>query len=384
MKDDEELIFEYKDPMPAGMTNAYWFQVFNSMSFSIVLGLPMLLYFRGLGASGTILGVLSSLTPLLTILQIPAARFVERTGYQKFVLRGWSLRSVFIVGMMAVPLLPGNMSNESRMMWMLFFLFCFNASRGFYSCGFLPWMSELVPESVRGRYVSTDQMCSLASIVGTSLLVALILGVADKNTGFSLVFGISFMAAVTGLFFLRKIPDVPVTGGSSSGQPVPWGAMLGYAPFRRFLVFNALLMVAWAGGGVISVPMVRDHFGLEDSKFMLLNAAWGVFFLLGAYLSRKTLDRVGSKPILHLALLLQLLHFAGWAVVSSRILPFNFWTITFQQATWGAGLCLVSSGQHPSGHGAGAEHGTEPFFCHIQREQQPGGGVISHFLGYQF
>ena len=71
--------------MPSGIGNAYAFQVFNTVSFSIVLGAPMLLYLKGLGASGTILGVAAALPPLLNILQMPAARFVETIGYRAFV-----------------------------------------------------------------------------------------------------------------------------------------------------------------------------------------------------------------------------------------------------------------------------------------------------------
>ncbi|MDD5262488.1 MAG: hypothetical protein PHD76_11650, partial [Methylacidiphilales bacterium] len=82
--------------MPEGIHYAYWFQVFNSLSFSIVLGVPMLLFMKRLGASATILGIVNALGPLLNILQIPAARYVEQVGYRSFVLRGWSLRSVFI------------------------------------------------------------------------------------------------------------------------------------------------------------------------------------------------------------------------------------------------------------------------------------------------
>src|SRR5881396_2122551 len=92
--------------MPSGIGNAYAFQVLNTVSFSIVLGAPMLLYLKGLGASGTILGVAAALPPLLNVLQMPAARFVETIGYRAFVLRGWSLRSVFVLGMALVPLLP--------------------------------------------------------------------------------------------------------------------------------------------------------------------------------------------------------------------------------------------------------------------------------------
>ena len=99
--------------MPPGIGNAYVFQVFNTISFSIVLGTPMILWFKALGASATVLGIVASLPPLLTVLQIPAAQFVEQVGYRAFVVRGWTIRSVFILGMAVVAALPVKIAQRS-------------------------------------------------------------------------------------------------------------------------------------------------------------------------------------------------------------------------------------------------------------------------------
>ena len=73
-------------PMPKGIHNAYFFDTFNAMSWTVVLGSPMLLFLQHLRATATIMAVSACLAPLLTILQIPAARFVERVGYRRFVM----------------------------------------------------------------------------------------------------------------------------------------------------------------------------------------------------------------------------------------------------------------------------------------------------------
>ena len=70
------------------LLNAFLFQIFNTSSFYLIMGLPMMLYFKKLGASATVLGVVAALGALMNIFQIPAARFVERVGYRTFVLRG--------------------------------------------------------------------------------------------------------------------------------------------------------------------------------------------------------------------------------------------------------------------------------------------------------
>jgi hypothetical protein len=56
----------------------------------------MILYAKSLGASATVLGLIAGMMPLLVVFQIPAASHVNRVGYRRFVLAGWSTRVLFI------------------------------------------------------------------------------------------------------------------------------------------------------------------------------------------------------------------------------------------------------------------------------------------------
>ena len=77
---------------PAGLNNAFLFSAFNALSFQIVLASPMILYAKSLGASATVIGIIAGMMPLLVIFQIPAASHINRIGYRRFVLGGWSTR----------------------------------------------------------------------------------------------------------------------------------------------------------------------------------------------------------------------------------------------------------------------------------------------------
>jgi hypothetical protein len=50
---------------PAGLHNAFLFAWFNALSFQVVLGGPMVLYGEHLGASATVLGIMTGMMPLL-------------------------------------------------------------------------------------------------------------------------------------------------------------------------------------------------------------------------------------------------------------------------------------------------------------------------------
>src|SRR3974377_782285 len=89
---------------PPGLHNAFLFSTFNALSYQIVLSSPMVLYAKTLGASATVLGIIAGMMPLLVIFQIPAANYVARVGFKRFVYAGWGTRVMFIFGMALVPL----------------------------------------------------------------------------------------------------------------------------------------------------------------------------------------------------------------------------------------------------------------------------------------
>src|SRR5881397_3611274 len=124
---------------PPGLQNAYLFAAFNALSFQIVLSSPMVLYAKTLGASATILGIIAGMMPLLVIFQIPAANYIGRVGFKRFVYAGWGMRVMFIFAMALVPITHVFLNPTSRLALILLLLFAFNLSRGISSCAWLPW-----------------------------------------------------------------------------------------------------------------------------------------------------------------------------------------------------------------------------------------------------
>jgi sugar phosphate permease len=330
--------------MPAGIGNAYAFQVLNTISFSIVLGTPMLLYLKGLGASGTIIGIAAALPPLLNILQMPAARFVEAVGYRAFVLRGWGLRSVFVQGMALVPVLPTDIDAPTRMALMLFILFAYNTSRGISVCGFLPWLTQLIPEPIRGKYISRDQMCTALATVATMLGTAYYFHGESSRQVFGIVFFASFIAALISLLFLRRIPDVTPPPQTGDAQRAPWKAMVLYSPFLRLLVYNVIIFCAMAGAGVFWVPCLRDQFQLSDTQILLFGSVTPISMTLCLPWIGRVVDRVGSRPVLGLANVVLAIHLASWSALEARSLPLMWWSVVLIQGASGLGIAALNVG----------------------------------------
>jgi MFS family permease len=327
-------------PMPKGMHNAYVFDIFNTASWIVVLGSPMLLYLQHLRATATILAVAGSLSPLLTILQIPAARFVERVGYRRFVLSGWTTRSVLVIGMAAVAFLPESVDRATRIVLMLFLSLIYNALRGFSSCGLLPWFTHIVPEERRGEFLSRDQSAVAFAAIVSLLSYGLLFKGGHGRYAFGVVFAISAVAAFVSLFFLKRIPDVPVEKIAANAAPIPWRDMLLYPPFFRYMRFNVVINLALGASGVFWVRFMRVFLHVSDSNILLIACSSGVCVAASLFLIASLIDRAGNKQVLALAGVILAANFAGWAGVAAGIVPFNDAVLAFEIITGGSGSAL--------------------------------------------
>ncbi len=307
--------------LPAGSGSINSFSFFNAVSFQIVLGAPVVLYAKSLGASSFLLGVIAGLTPLLNILQFAAARLLHRTGYRKVVLAGWGTRTIFTCCIAVLPVLPG--LGVAQKLWILIgSLFAFNLLRGFASGAWLPWLTAIVPENVRGRFLSRDQAfmhmgCLFALVVSSAIMT----GQPDPAR-YAAVLGIGALAALVSLWFIRRIPE----GHSAeemrrSAVPVPWVAMMKHSPFARLLVFSLLYSTVIGGLGVFTVEFlaVKEKFG--ENTILFLGALAFVGALGGLAVTGPWLDETGSKPWLARALLLFEVSVAGWLLLAGGLLP---------------------------------------------------------------
>ena len=315
------------DRFPPGSLNFNGFSFFNAVSFQIVLGAPVILYAKSLGASSLVLGTIASLTPLLSILQLVAARLLHRTGYRRFALMGWGSRTFFVVVLTLVPLLPG-LSAEMRLVLVTVSLFCFNALRGFAAGAWLPWLTVLVPEQMRGRFLSRDNAfmhfgCLVAMLVSAWVMVGRV-----EAAEYAGVFAIGLFSGLASLWFIARIPDAQsLEERRRSGAAVPWGAMLRHPPFARLLWFTTFYMTVIGSLGVFTVEFLAGREKYAEGLVLLLNGLSFVGALAGLAWAGPRLDATGSKPWLGRALTLFAAVIAGWFLLAARILPAAEWLV---------------------------------------------------------
>jgi len=332
-----------KNPdIPPQATNSFRFSLFNAVNFQITLGAPMVLYAKALGGSATTIGIVASLAPLMTVLQLPTAYFIPRVGYKGFVLFGWSLRAVLLFMLAILPLLvflPAAIQTQL----MLVCLFLFNVVRGISTGAWLPWLTALVPANARGAFLRSDQFHMQCGGMLAIAIATTVLWSGGEAWQFSMLFVISGLAGMLSLHFVRKIPDIEIgEQAKSSGQPVPWLQILKYSPFAKLLIFN--VVYNWVVGGLAAfvIAFLEGRAGYTAGQVLAVSLAASVGAFATVPFFGLILERTGSKPLLRLAMSLYLVGILFWVLITSGIAPAHYLLIGFNYLILGVAGGLFS------------------------------------------
>lgn len=328
--------------LPPGIQNAFLFSAFNSLSFQVVLGSPMVLYAKSLGASATVLGIIAGMMPLLVVSQIPAAGFINRIGYKRFVYAGWGTRVAFIFIIALVPLAGVFLDKGNQLALMIGLLFCFNLSRGISSCAWLPWITGLIPAAVRGKYLAFDTgVMNSASFVAI-FLSGFVLGSEPDDWQFAALFAFSAVAGAISLGFLKKIPDVATPENEPQGRGrVPWLDMLRHPPFWKLMCTVVAWSVAYGGMTAFTVAFLKARAEMTEGRILLIASVAFLGGLSSLWFVGSRLDRLGSKPVITVSLVVWVAVMAGWLALAGGVWPVGLVAVITLQFLMGLLAALV-------------------------------------------
>jgi MFS family permease len=325
-------------PYSRRVFNFHWFNFYNAICFQIILGAPIVLLAKDLGADSTTLGLIEAFTPLMTMMQLPAARHLGRFSYRSFALMGWGLRSIFIGTSAIVPLLFF-FSKEVRLGLLLAGLFLFNLIRGISTAAFLPWITGIVPSSMRGRYIGVDHTFIYGGSLLTMLFSALLMRGHIEPWRYSIVLLLSVSGAAVSLLYLRLIPDADHTEATaSSSERVSWRRMLSVVPFRNSILFSLLFGTVTGGLSVFPVEYLRMQAHFTPATIFALSSA--TFFAPLLILQRlgRMVDRLGSLLVIRAAISVFALVLFIWFGMSAGLIRHDWKIVLLLNLLGGMGV----------------------------------------------
>ncbi|MCX6967694.1 MAG: MFS transporter, partial [Verrucomicrobia bacterium] len=216
------------------------------------------------------------------------------------------------------------LGNGWKLALLLLLQFIFNLLRGIASGAWLPWLTEILPEEIRARFLSRDQRFLQTGSLVALLFCGMVLQKDSQPWEFSLAFLISALGGAASLYYLNRVPDVEAQDAlQQSGTRVPWRAIVTFPPFARLVGFNLLYAFTIGSLAVFTVSFLKGRAGLGENSILYLMA---VSFIAGAGslgVVGRILDSIGSKRMLRWALILYMVHLVGWVGFASGLIATN-------------------------------------------------------------
>jgi MFS family permease len=288
------------------------------------------------------LGVIAGMMPLLVIFQIPAANYIPRLGFKRFVYAGWGTRVMFIFGMAVVPLTGVFLDAGNQLVLMLMLLFGFDLSRGISSCAWLPWITALVPAPLRGKYLVRDAAVQNLASFFTFLIAAGCLAGPSRPWQFAVLFGFSATMGAVSLSFLKRIPDAEMSEENrTSKTPVPWLEILRYPSFRKLLRALVGYSISYGGMTAFVVAFLKSATAMSETRILLLTSIAFLGGLGSLWFLGPRLDRLGSKPVLAFCFAAWVAVLAGWMSLSGGVFPMKLGLVLMLQFLMGLLAALV-------------------------------------------
>ncbi len=256
-----------------------------------------------LGAGDLALGILASIPQVASFLQIPFSILVNRTHKRKKYLLTYGLFSRGLwMTFGLVPLLRP-IAPEMLPLWMLIFLLGISSCcASFINVCWFPWMSDLLPMAIRGRYLSFREIVMASCNLIFGFVVARLLDTLPIESRYIVIFaigGLTGMADMICFGFCKEVFTAPP-------QQTKFLSVLKEV-FRNKRFMGLIVMwTAWCFtanfSGVYLTPYAMNEMGLSFTQIMLFGtiaAALATILIMPVW--GRLLDRFGCRNVMMVA-----------------------------------------------------------------------------------
>ena len=253
-----------------------------------------------MGASDLHFGILSAIPQVAALLQIPFSVLVNRTHKRKQYMLTWGLFSrvlwlFFGLIPLVMPMAPAAMQLYS----LIFLLGVSSCCGAVINVCWFPWLSDLAPLRMRGRWMSIRESFLAAANVGFGLLTAYVLDSLPADVRYIIIFLIGGAAGIIDMVcfgFCKEVYSAPPQKQRMGSAILE---VLRNKPFMNLI----LMWTAWCFTAnlcaVYLTPYSMNEMGLSFMQIMLFSTiAAGVVSIFAMPRWGKMIDRFGSRNVM--------------------------------------------------------------------------------------
>ena len=322
--------FEFLRPKPTlsdqeishGLRMMTWEGMVSMGFFSITTSGILAAYALALGANNFQIGILAAIPFIMQPIQIPAILLVEKLRRRKAIsVIAWFLAQSLWLPVALIPVFIGVPSNAA-----ISVLLVLMAIRGVFAavtnCSWNPWVRDLVPQQILGRFYSRRLALSVFVAIVFGLGAAFFVDywhgqvsqeIAILGYTYAILFG-AVSLGLTSVVFMSFIPEPLMQPEPEPRQSLIQRLFIPFRDpnFRRLMQF----LFSWSFVLNLAIPFFAVYMlrrlGLPLSWVIGLSAISQLFNILFLRVWGPLVDRFGSKAILSISASLYLLVVVGW------------------------------------------------------------------------
>ena len=285
-----------------------FFNVFNAVSWNLLVGIIITLFALRLGASSTYIGLMSS-TFYIALFFLPVGKLLAR----RFSIIGifsftWIVRSICMILAVAAPFFDMAGYRKTALLLVMIGVLVFHFFRGIGMIGNNPVLSLLASGPDRGSYLTQIQIINSAIGMFGSFIIAMILGMNPPIFIFSILLGAGVITGIISGVMIKKVPEPP---RPNDGRGMKLGDIFKEAfthdSLKHFIFILFIVVLVSGVTRTFVVVYAREVFKHNDGLISLYSVFGGLGFLMAGLVVKFLVDRLGAKPLYLVTVILGLI-----------------------------------------------------------------------------
>jgi len=275
-----------------------YFNVFNAVSWNLLVGIIITLFALRLGASPTFIGLMSA-TFYISLFLLPLGKIFARRfsiiGVYSFTLIARSLCMILAV---IAPFADYAGYRNIALLLIMLGVLLFHLMRGIGTIANNPVLSVLASGSDRGSYLTQIQILNSAIGMFGSFIIAMVLGMEPPIFIFSILLGTGVITGTISGFVIRRVPEPPRENDSRKTNLIDiFKDAFSQDHLRHFMFILFLVVLVSGVSRTFVIVYAREVFGHNDGLISLYSVFGGLGFLMAGMIVKFLVDRIGAKPL---------------------------------------------------------------------------------------
>jgi len=281
------------------------FNVFNALSWNLLVGSIITLFAIRLGATSTYIGTLSALL-YVSFFFLPLGKLLSK----KFSIVGifsftWTMRAIGMITAVFAPISAHLGHHDTALGLTMLGVAIFHVIRGIGMIANNPVLSNLSMGPDRSSYMTQIQIINSAVGMFSGFAIAVILGKEPGLFLYSIIMSAGVVCGIISGMLIGKVPEPPTEESAVKTSLVSLVREALLEPkIKLFLIILLLVILVSGVSRTFLVVYAREVFLQEDGMVLLYSVFGGLGNLLANMLIKFLVDRIGAKPIFILCVLL--------------------------------------------------------------------------------